>query len=379
MPERLRRWFIRARCWVIDLIRRFLGRPPSVSCWLKRHPDVANSIKWQFEFQSSAYDIPDTAKRAWPDWSTQEKAQLTLAFEEAWEWRQAQSGTYSASGEGLPYPPANLRDTTNDNGGPWTGVSAAYAWDLFTRWVALELVVEIGHQVPWSVTSYDAEQLQVLFDSAALMSRLADDTFTVATGSPGHANYVKRKDNLGSSLIAPPRYTLAFLVNGNLLGATRLETIGNLLQWVSGNLVHFYGAFVYAEAEHHWQYRGNPPMTRIIEGTTNPAIGPVGQFAHWTAGCHGTTGFLRNALRAANIPVHISTVCGHSQACFITEGVYLDHGDNPYNSTFKNTGQPASALLIDHATYVAWFGASTDNRNVGCDKIGHQVDVLAGS
>ena len=69
----------------------------------------------------------------------------------------------------------------------------------------------------------------------------------------------------------------------------------------------------------------------------------------------------------------------HSQACFITEGLYLDHGGNPYNGTFKGTGQPAPALLIDHATYLSWFGTGTDYRSEGCDKIGHQVDVLAGS
>lgn len=373
------KWFRFDWCWLINALRRFLGRPPSVSCWLKKHPNIANSIKWQFMFQGSAYDIPETAKRAWPNWSSQEKAQLTTAFDEAWEWMKAQSGTFSASGEGLLYPPVNVRDTTNDSGSPWTGVSAGYAWDLFIRWIALELVVEIGKHVPWSVTGYNEEQLQVLFDSAAIMSRLSDDSFTVATGSPGHGNYVKRKDNLGTSLIAPPRYTYAFLGNGNIIGASRIETIGNLLQWVSANLVHYYGAFVYKETENHWQYRGNPPITSIIEGTINPTIGSGGQFNHWTAGCHGTTGFIRNVLRAVSIPVHISTVCGHSQACFITEGVYLDHGDNPYNSTFKSTGQPASALLIDHNTYVSWFGASTDNRSNGCDKIGHQVNVLAGN
>ncbi|RLJ64651.1 hypothetical protein [Sulfurisoma sediminicola] len=380
MPEYLK-WFRIdwLWCWMINRLRRLFGRPPSVSCWLRAHPNVANAIKWQVMFQVSAYDIPETAKRAWPNWSSQERARLDTAFDEAWEWMQAQSGTFSASAEGLPYPPVNVRDTTNDNDSPWTGVSAAYAWDLFTRWIALELVVEIGHHVPWSVTAYNDEQLQVLFDSAAIMSRLVDDSFTVATGSPGHGNYVKRKDNLGASLIAPPRYTYAFLANGHIIGASRIGTIGNLLQWVRDNLVHYYGAFTYLETGNHWQYRGNPPITGIIEGTINPAIGAGGQFNHWTAGCHGTTGFIRNVLRAANIPVHISTVCGHSQACFITEGVYLDHGDDPYNSTFKSTGQPAAALLIDHNTYVSWFGPGTDNRSDGCDKIGHQVNVLAGN
>jgi len=364
-------------CWLIEFFRRLFGMPPSVVCWLERHPNIANSIKWQFMFQSSAYDIPETAKRAWPNWSSQEKAQLTTAFNRAWNWRKVQSGTFSASGEGLPHPPVNIRDTSNDNGSPYTGVDINYAWDLFVRWIALELVVEIGRYVPWSVTAYNDEQLQVLFDSAAIMTKAGDGTFTIATGNPGHPNYVKRKDNLGTSLIAPPRYTYAFLVNGNIIGASRMDTIGKLLEWVSDNLVHYYGAFSYEETENHWQYRGNPPIVRMIDGTTNPTIGLGGQFNHWTAGCHGTTGFIRNVLRAVNIPVHISTVCGHSQACFITEDVYLDHGDNPYNSTFKSTGQPASALLIDHNTYVSWFGASTDNRSQGCNKIGHQVDVLA--
>lgn len=363
---------------LIDAFRRLLRRPPSVSLWLRNHPNVANNIKWQFRFQNSAYEIPETAKRAWPAWSPGEQASLTTAFDQAWEWMKAQSGTFSASGDGPPYPPANVRDTTNDGGSPWTAVRAGYAWDLFIRWIALELVVEMGNHVPWSVTGYNDEQLQVLFDSAAIMSRLADDTFNVATGSPEHANYVRRRDNLGTSLIAPPRYTFAFLRNGGIVGVSRMETIGNLLQWVSAHLVHFYGAFTYIEAENHWQYRGNPPITRIIEGTINPTIGSRGQFNHWTAGCHGTTGFIRNVLRAVNIPVHISTICGHSQACFITEGLYLDHGDNPYNNTFKTTGQPASALLIDPETYAAWFGAGTDNRSIGCDKIGRQVSVLAG-
>jgi hypothetical protein len=373
------KFFLLDWCWLINTFRYLLGRPPSVSCWLKKHLNVANNIKWQFTFQTSAYDIPETAKRAWQHWSSQEKAQLTTAFDEAWEWMKAQSGTFSASGEGLPYPPVNVRDTTNDNGSPWTGVSTGYAWDLFIRWIALELVVEIGNHVPWSITGYNNEQLQVLFDSAAIMSRLGDDSFTVATGSPTHANYVNRRDNLGSSLIAPPWYTYTFLVNSNIIGTSRIDTIGNLLQWISDNLAHYYGEFVYQETENHWQYRGNPPITRIIEGTTNPTIGSGGEFNHWTAGCHGTTGFIRNVLKAVNIPVHISTVCCHSQACFITEGLYLDHGDNPYNSTFKSTGQPASALLIDHNTYVSWFGTSTDNREEGCDKIGHQINVLAGS
>lgn len=364
-------------------IKDFRPRPKrkdksEVELWLDAHPKIANSIKWQFTFEDSAYDVPETAKRTWPSWSAQEKAQLVSAFKAASAWLESQSGTISPSGEGLAYPPVNIRDTQEDNGYPYTSVDTAYAWDLFLCWIALELATEIGGRFPWSVATYGDDQLQVLFDSAAIMSRHAgSDGFTLATGNPAHPNYKKRKDNLGTSLIAPPRSTYAFLANAGIIGTSRMNTLGNLLQWISEHCTHFYGNFTYQVTEDHWQYRGNPPITRIIEGTTNPTLSKT-QFGHWTAGCHGTTGFIRNALRAVNIPVHISTVCGHSQACFTTDAVYLDHGDNPYNSTFKSTGQPATALLIDKPTYVAWFGASTDNREEGCDKIGHQTKVLAG-
>jgi hypothetical protein len=166
------------------------------------------------------------------------------------------------------------------------------------------------------------------------------------------------------------------LVNSSLLAATRHEIIANLLQWISDNLVHFYGYKNYGNMESHWQYRGIQPITRVIEGTTSTV---TDTFEHWTAGCHGTTGFIRNVLRAANIPVQIVRICDHGLTYFITEGLYLDHGDNPYNTTFKDSGLPASDLLIDEATYTSWFGNNMENHDNNCDYIGHQVDVLAGS
>ena len=120
-------------------------------------------------------------------------------------------------------------------------VTEAYARELYLRWIGLSLAVEIGGHVPWSVTGYTAEQLQILFDSASFMSRRHDATYTVSA-SPEHGNYVNRKDILGGSLIAPPRFTLAFLRTANLVGGTRAATIAQLLDWCRDNLSHFYGA-----------------------------------------------------------------------------------------------------------------------------------------
>ncbi len=374
-PEAFARFLAAWTCWISSWFRALLGRPPLVRCWLRQNPDIAAAIRWQFRFQTTAYDVPESAKRPYDDWSKLEQGELQSAFDDAWQWMAAQSGVWDPAGEGLAYPPANINNTTNDAAAPWTRVDESWARDLFVRWLAFQLVIEIGGHVPWSLGGSPSEELQVLFDSASIMSRPASTGFTIATGSPGHGNYVKRKDNLGTSLIAPPWSTYAFLANEGLIGANRLDTIGRLLQWVSDNCAHYFGHFNYGETDNHWQFRGNPPITRIIEGTTNPAPGTG--FNHWTAGCHGTTGFLRNVLRAVNIPMQISTVCGHSQAVFLTENLYLDHGDNPYNLDFKATTLPASSLLIDHATYTAWFGTATDNRAVGCDKIGEQVNLLS--
>ncbi len=371
----LPKWLI---CVLLNWFRARMGLPPSLGCWLTSHPTVAASIKWQYQFETSAYDVPETAKKAWASWSTAERQALVQAFEDAWNWWYGQADPANNLQEAIAYPPVNVNDTSNDNGSPWVAVATAYAWDLYLRWVALNLVAELGHHFSWSVLTYDASQLQALFDSAAIMSRRPDGTYNVGSGDPGHPNYVKRKDNLGGSLIAPPRSTYAFLVKNGLIGATRLETIGTVLQWVSDNLVHFYGAANYGNMDAHWQYRGIPPITRVIEGTTATV---TNEFRHWTAGCHGTTGFLRSVLRAANIPVQIVRICSHSLAYFMTDGRYLDHGDDPYNSTFKGTGLPASALLIDEATYVSWFGADPDNHDTATcpGNIGHQVNVLAGT
>ena len=270
----------------------------------------------------------------------------------------------------------NQNGTTTSTDTPVTAVTEPYARELYLRWIGLNLAVEIGGHVPWTVTGYTAEQLQVLFDSASFLSRRPDGTYVVCSINPGHPNYVKRKDNLGNSLIAPPRFTLSFLRNANLVGATRATTIASLLDWCRDNLVHFYGSADYGTMEQHWQYRGLPPITRVIGGTITTYPGAMTTTEHWTAGCHGTTGLLRNVLRSVNIPVQILRVCGHGQVRFLTEDTYLDHGDDPYNLGFKASGLPAADLLINEMTYASWFGTSQDNHDTNCADVGRRAREL---
>ena len=80
-----------------------------------------------------------------------------------------------------------------------------------------------------------------------------------------------------------------FLDKEKLIGMTRWGTIGRLLGWCRDELTHFDGEDTPENYEKHWQYQGYPPVERIFSGTNHPDLG----FQHYTAGCFGTTGFLR--------------------------------------------------------------------------------------
>jgi hypothetical protein len=75
---------------------------------------------------------------------------------------------------------------------------------------------------------------------------------------------------------------------------------------------------------------------------------------HWTAGCWGTSAFLLWVLKVVNIPVNQVTVGSHATAWFVSEGMYLSHGDDPYNAVSK-AGYPATDLLITYDEFHAWF------------------------
>jgi hypothetical protein len=164
----------------------------------------------------------------------------------------------------------------------------------------------------------------------------------------------RRADNLPQSAFAPPKWTYAFLVQAGLVGNTRRETVGRVLEWMRQNLAHFIGTNNFGTCDAVWQYRGYPPLSRIVNGTID-ANNPGLATQHWTLGCHGSVGFLNAVLRVVNIPVQPVWIAGHELAYFASERAYLDHGDDPYNQNVKNSTAPVLGLLIDEATYQARF------------------------
>jgi len=243
-------------------------------------------------------------------------------------------------------------------------LAPADAWAYFKASVAQSLAVEIGQQVLWSIQAYSAPQLAQLFDSREMFYWNA---------SP--AGY--RIDSMHGNIVpAPPARSYAFLGTGSLIANTRLDTLSRVVDWCRANLVHFSGGLTAANMQDQWQYRGVPPMTRVLDGTvqtSQPALGVM----HRTAGCWGTVGLLRALMRAINVPVKLVTNAGHAQPWFMADARYLSHGDDPYNALTKATPPiPASEIPIDQAKFDAWFGAAvsaTDKAN----NVGRRTRELA--
>jgi hypothetical protein len=223
-----------------------------------------------------------------------------------------------------------------------TTLSREVAWNYYVAHVAQSLVIEADRRVAWSVQSYSAEERELLFSSRSmfyLTPRGYAIQFEHGVATPGD-----------------PFRTYEFLLRESLLRTNRLATVGAVLDWCRANLVHFTGGWESDNVFDQWQYRGFPPVERIIAGTprtSNPGEGE----RHRTGGCWGTTGFLRAVLRTVNIPAKLEMRAGHALPHFLPENRYLSHGDDPYNAMFRTMPWvPGTELMIDSAKFDEWFG-----------------------
>jgi hypothetical protein len=308
----------------------------NLDTWLGAHPAVAAAIVW--EDSGGAHQ--------WSSWSAALKAELSQAFELA-----RNRGSISVAD--VPPNQATMADADSIT----MILGAADAWSYFKASAAQSLAAEIDGQLLWSIQGYSADQLAQLFDSREMFAW---------TSSP--AGY--RIDSMKGHLVpGPPSHTYQFLGTSDLIGNNRLDTIVRVIDWCRTNLIHFSGGTTAANMEDQWQYRGWPPLTRVLAGTTQTSS-PAGGVKHRTAGCWGTTGFLRAVLRVVNIPVKLVTNAGHAQPWFMADSRYLSHGDDPYNQLTKAVPpMPASEIPIDQAKFDAWFGAGVSdadkNNNIG--------------
>ena len=164
---------------------------------------------------------------------------------------------------GLTDTPANLHGNVADDSVTVNQVvSPDYMWNLYIAHVALALALETTQRLPWSIGSYTGSSLRDLFDSSRMAWNVPNGNFSMGT----YAQFVPalRADNRPKTAFAPPKWTYPFLVQAGLIGNTRRDTIGRVLEWMRQNLVHFFGADTYGTCDAVWQYRGYPPLSRMV-------------------------------------------------------------------------------------------------------------------
>jgi hypothetical protein len=352
---------------------------PDLEGWLLAHDNVAVAIRWQFQPPAggNAYTPPGPADMvAWAGWSQSQKDDLAAAYLDAATWLLDGAATpVPIPYRGVSDAPTNHYGAANDNSSTlmqW--ISPTDMWNLYVAHVAFSLALETTRTVPWSIAGYPPEQLRYLLDSGTMGWKLPYSPVSFSLGTYGGANLpALRANNRPKTTFAHPMWSYGWMSGAGIVGGTRIESIGGLLEWMRRNMVHFYGGETFGIADNVWQYRGYPPLSRIVAGTVdlgNPGEGTQ----HWTLGCHGSVGFLAAALRALNIPVQPVWVDGHELACFPTERLYLDHGDDPYNAVVRGSASPILGVLIDEDTYKARFtsdlaanlsGAGPWDNNIG--------------
>jgi len=337
-----------------------------LKCWLALNPRVANSINWKDINPTNG----NTTSIAYPGWSHSRKNQLYIAFYYAWDWLN--NGLVHYKGGRMIDPPVN-QVKLEDGQSPVTALSYGAAWSLYLTTIAHSLALEIGGFTPWSILNYSTDDILVLFHSSGMLNAGTYDMTNANNDKPvKFIGYWPK----GYVTPAPATKTFKFIVDNSIIQYSHFNTVSQLLKWGRERMRHYGYIWVAENAYDHWQYRGQAPASRIMDGTLrlgkykgSPTIKPVG----WSPqGCHGVSHFFKIVLRAVNIPSGELRIMGHNTPLFGTIGRTLSHGDDVYAVNFNIPSRnpsylPAQKLLITLDQFNNWFtprGYNAQN-NVG--------------
>ena len=327
---------------------------PNLDEWLGKHHTIRDSIIWEYPTPlPGSFSLHRT--QPYKNWPERDKGALQTAFDAAWNLRSIEVDDI----------PANILHPADDHS-PTTALSPADANALYLASVGQSLAVEIDNRVGWSVADYSTDNLAVLFDSREFFvwSRAAHNGYEIQDKKGGHV------------VPASPHTMYGFLRDNDLIGPHRFQTIVRMLTWCHHNLHHFFGPHKTKTFYDVWQYRGEAPVLRTIQGTTDQANPSYG-LRRWTAGCHGTAGFLRAILRTVNIPVVHEHQDGHALPHFSADGLHLSHGDDPYHQyTYADPPYSMSELLLNQLDFDSWFGSGVSD-GAKSNHVGKRVLDLA--
>ena len=326
--------------------------------WLNKYPKIPNAIIWR---ENASKEYPNGVPLAYNLWEENKKKELSTNF-----WNILMDIL-----PGLSEAP-NITVNLSDDGTVYsTDLKPGDAWIYYITYVAHSIRVEIDRLVHWSILRYNHDQLEFLFDSNTLFEYFgSNDIYSII-------RWDKSLFSHGAVTIGDPTRIYDFIDDGKLIGITRWGTIGRFLGWCRDELVHFNGKNNPADYQKYWQYEGYPPVERILNGTKLQDK----EIEHYTAGCFGTTGLMRNILRTINVPVLLEERCGHAMPHFVydkTHEFYLSHGDDPYNSLYKHSTPQfiPLELIINHNKFDEWFNKDLPNETI-CKNIGRHALELA--
>ncbi len=323
----------------------------TVGGWVDATPEIRDAIIWR----------EHGGARGFSAWTREERSQLAAAYD-----RLAAGGdaglpeapdvqfTYYPGFDALPELQRPVMAVT---------LSPDDAWRTFLAYVAQSLLVETRRLVSWSVLRAGEEELRYLFHSDSLFLPVAGEKYAIegADGSFIH----------GRVTPGDPGRTFSFLAREGLLGADRRATIERLADWCRAFLIHetrgvldtptlLSDSGTRESNDVHWQYEGFAPVERMIAGTERRRES-FGGVRHWTAGCWGTTGFLRAVLRTVNVSVALERRCRHAMPHFLRDAVFVSHGDDFYTGQARwEPPFPASAFLQPIELLERWYGAGGD-------------------
>ena len=323
--------------------------------FLRENPRIAAAMLWMGA---------DNQQKPYAEWPQALKDKLALAVDQL-----RGDGT-----TGLPEVMTNqAADILGDDESVTTILSIEDAEDLYVANVAYSLMLDMSGQLPWSLDDLTEHELALLLSSR--VNGWHDEVFLQQSGF--YSRYGSFSAVTGyligitGILPAPPELIRDFMAAEGLVGDSRYETIIRTIHWARQHLTHFSGGHSAKNFENHWDYRGAPPLARILAGTTHKE---GGHSRYFTAGCHGTNWFLIHLLRAVNIPVQYLRWGGHAIPSFPSEALYLSHGDDPYSTIGFYSPPfpepyPTSEIPISETTYREWFSGSNSHeenlKNVG--------------
>ena len=320
-----------------------LKTPRVLDCWLEENATIANAITWN-----------GGQWRAWPD---SRREELRSMFQTVRNWRAIGFGPWP--GPAFVEPPVNLEAPFLSDSELETVIDSDEARRRYLAQIAVMLASEIDAWVPWSLRDYSSAVLEEMFRSDLNQYLPGTGGHIISGGlTPAHVATIYR-----------------FFLDEGIIGATPVETIARLLEWCRDHMEHYYNFLppddlpAREQYEMFWHYSGFPPVARIIEGTvaSDPRF-PGAPPRSWTAGCTGTTRFLRAVLRVLNIPVREiirPETGGHAIPFFAGEGLYLSHGDDPYTQGFRTGDFTGRDLLITTDQWMRWFPPTARGENVG--------------